>query len=120
MRPDSYRSQSPDAWEAYVEEGGNQNNNHFSIRDNALAIVALVFAALALGAVVMKSIEDPQIIDSKIAASAAQIHAAVAGPIADAQATAQAGKEHARIALDEVQRSNAQLEARGLLKHQAH
>lgn len=48
MRPDSYRAKSPDAWEAYAEEGAHQNNNHFG-GDNGMAILALILSALALG-----------------------------------------------------------------------
>lgn len=90
MRPDSYRTKSPDAWEAYNEEGGNQNNNHFTFKDHALGLVALIFAALALGAVVMQGIKDPQITDAKIIAGAA-----------DAKATANQARTDARLALEQ-------------------
>lgn len=49
MRPDSYRTKAA-GWDPYVEEGGNQNNNNFSFKDNAIAIVGLVLAAFAFAA----------------------------------------------------------------------
>lgn len=106
-------------------QGGSSSRVDVSDHNSkTLATIALIIAcilpSLALGALAIYIALSPQIIDAKIAAASAQINASVADRVATAQATAQAGKEHARIALDEVQRSNAQLEARGLLKHQSH
>lgn len=99
-------------------ETAHVNNNRIDIKvdANALAIISLV---LSVAAVVYVMTHD-QTVDAKIASSASDLRASVQQQIADARATAQAGKEHARIALDEVQRSNAQLEAKGLIRPANH
>lgn len=103
MRPDSYRTRSPESYDMYNEEGGLQNNNHLTIKDHALGIIALVFAAIALGAVFMKALQDPQIVDAKIQAGAA-----------DAKAEAHNARVDARVAIDEVERMRTQLAAKGI------
>lgn len=100
MRPDTYKQRAANSWDPYVEEGGNQNNNNFSFKDNALGIVALIFAALALGAVIMQAIKDPQILDAKIQAG-----------IAGANATSHAADTNARVALDKVEDVRTSLKA---------
>lgn len=92
-----------------------------------MALVAVVIAAIALGYEISQSSSraetrelQAQVIDAKIRAGMADVRASTQQAIAQAQATAQAGKEHARIALDEVQRSNAQLEAKGLIRPANH
>jgi hypothetical protein len=64
-----------------------------------------VLGGVSIGMLVVALTLAPLVMDAKISANAKQ-----------AEATAQAGKEHARIALDEVQRANAQLEAKGLIR----
>lgn len=81
-----------------------------------LAIIAFGLAALCLGLFLMQTFMMPQIIDAKVQAGIADAKATMQQQVADATAIAQAGKEHARIALDEVQRANAQLEAKGLIR----
>lgn len=92
-----------------------ENTNFIHLSDRALSTVALIVGTLALGAVWMQSNKDPQILDAKLRASAAEVRASLQQEVADTRAIAQAGKEHARIALDEVQRANAKLEAKGLI-----
>lgn len=125
MIPDSYRIRSPDSFDVHGEPKSNILANRVSIKvdANALAIVALIFSVGALVALYMQSsaqdrlyAKDQQVVDSKIAAGNAAVLEKVQESIATTQATAQAGKEHARIALDEVQRANAQLEAKGLIR----
>lgn len=110
-----------------LNRNDNVNRNYVRVDANALSIVALIFSVAALVAIYMQSASheriasrDQQVIDAKISASASEVRASVQQQIAQAQATAQAGKEHARIALDEVQRSNAQLEAKGLIRPASH
>ncbi len=92
-----------------------------------IAIIALLVAGMGLGYEISQSssraetrqLQD-QLLDAKIRAGMSEVRASTQQAIAQAQATAQAGKEHARIALDEVQRSNAQLEAKGLIRPANH
>lgn len=114
-------AQSKDVHEEQTAHPGS-NINRISIRldANALAITSLVLSAAAFVIVIALALMQPQATDAKIQAGMAEVRGGVQQQIADVKATAQAGKEHARIALDEVQRSNAQLEAKGLLRPANH
>lgn len=50
----------------------------------------------------------------------AEARSEMAQQLADTRATANAGREHARIALAEVQEANAQLKAKGLISAASH
>jgi cobalamin biosynthesis protein CobD/CbiB len=99
-----------------VGQGGDANATIHDRTGLYLAIIAMVLSALCLGLFLMQTFLMPQIIDAKVQAGIADARAAMQQQVADATAVAQAGKEHARIALDEVQRANAQLEAKGLIR----
>lgn len=90
-------------------ESAHVNVNTVSIPDRTLAIVAIIFASLALGAVVMQSINSPQILDAKIQAG-----------IAKSEAEAAAARVNARVALDEVERMRTQLAAKGITIEKSH
>ena len=92
-------------------------NDHGS---KVLAIVALVSACFALGAVSMYVVLAAQLIDAKIAKGNAEVTASVQQQIAHAQETAQAAKEHARVALDKVEQTQVQLGAKGLVQPSTH
>lgn len=69
---------------------------------------------------VMMALLIPHVIDSRVAAGVAEAKESVAQQAADAQATANAGREHARIALDKVELMQVQLGQKGLIKTEAH
>lgn len=77
--------------------------DHHDSGSNALAIVALVAACIALGMVAMYVILQAQIIDAKIQAGAAQ-----------AEATAREARTNARVALDKVEDFRTKLAAKGI------
>lgn len=74
-----------------------------------IAIFALAMAGLALGISVTSFVIVPQMIDAKVAAG-----------MAEAKATANAAREHARIALDKVEQTQVQLGAKGLVQPSTH
>lgn len=94
-------------------ERGSRNRRyspsaHVVVHDKAglyVAVIAAVLTGVALGVLLMM----PSLIDAKVAAGAAK-----------AEATAQAAKEHGRIALSEVERANAELAAKGLIRKAEH
>lgn len=111
----SRRHDSPD--EAITAHpGASVNRIVIRLDANALSIIALMLSVAAIVIVISQAITQPQTVDAKIETGAAKISESMSERLADVKATAQAGKEHARIALDEVQRANAQLEAKGLIR----
>lgn len=100
MRPDAYYARSPDCVEVYGEQGANTNVNHFSIRDQAVAFVALVIASGCLGAFIVYSQQQSGLTDAKIKAA-----------IAEPNAQANEAKVNARVALKEVDTLCASLRA---------
>jgi len=97
-----------------------QRVDHHDHGNKALAIVALVAACFALGMVSMYVITAAQLIDAKIAKGNAEVTASLQQQIAHAQETAQAAKEHARVALDKVEQTQVQLGAKGLIQPSTH
>jgi hypothetical protein len=86
----------------------NSPSAHVVVHDKAslyVAVIAAVLTGVAIGALMMM----PSLIDSKVAAG-----------VAKSEATAQAAKEHGRIALSEVERANAELAAKGLIRKAEH
>lgn len=125
-------AQSKDTHET-TTAGPGASVNRISIRfdANSISVIALILAVAALCISISQAVMTPQNVDAKIAANAAdtraqfgrnlaEVRVQIADSVATAQATAQAGKEHARIALDEVQRSNALLETKGLISPRHH
>ena len=96
-------AQSRDTDDSVHENSAPVQLMRLSISDRTLSVVAIIFACLALGAIVMHAILYPQIVDAKIAAGVAQ-----------AQATAEAGREHARVALDKVEDFRTKLAEKGI------
>lgn len=94
-------------------ERGSRNRRyspsaHVEVHDKAglyVAVIAAVLTGVAIGALMMV----PALIDSKVAAG-----------VAKAEATAQAAKEHARVALDKVEQTQVQLGAKGLVQPSTH
>lgn len=80
-----------------------------SISDRTLSVVAIIFACLALGAIVMHAILYPQIIDAKIAAGGAV-----------AAERARLAETHALVANDEVERMRTSLAAKGIIIPKGH
>lgn len=86
---------------------------HASVQDRAglyIAIVALILAVLAIGLVIMM----PVVIEAKVQAGIAQAKADMQQQAAQAQATADAGREHARVALDKVEDFRSKLAEKGI------
>jgi hypothetical protein len=104
VRPGRGPSQFESPGAIVTETGGAtaQVSDHGS---KAHALAALIIGSVSFGGLLIAIPLMLLLMDAKIQAGTAQ-----------AEATAQAGKEHARIALDEVQRANAQLEAKGLIR----
>lgn len=74
------------------------------------AIIGLVLMALLM----------PEIIDSRVAAGIAEARAGMEERLAETKQIANAGREHGRIALSEVERANAELAAKGLIRKAEH
>lgn len=99
--------------------GDNSPQAHASVQDRAglyIAIVALILATLSIGLVLTM----PVIVEAKVQAGIERVRADVQQQVATAQATANTGREHARIALSEVERANAELAAKGLIRKAEH
>ncbi len=114
--------------------GNGANVQKITLIDTKLVpwlMLACIVSALALGLVIANMVQQPQITDAKIDARMAELKAdlaqqvadaktAMAQQIADAKASANAGREHARVALSEVERANAELAAKGLIRKSEH
>ncbi len=92
----------------------NRGNFHQAVDNSvnkALPWVAFAWglAFLAIGMIVVILTVAPAYIDAKIAAG-----------VAPAMATAQAAKEHARVALDKVEQTQVQLGAKGIIQPSTH
>jgi hypothetical protein len=74
------------------------------------AIIGLVLMALLM----------PELIDSRVAAGIANARAGMEERLAETKQLANAGREHGRIALSEVERANAELAAKGLIRKAEH
>lgn len=86
----------------------NSPSAHVVVHDKSglyVSIVAIIFACVSLGVLFMV----PAIIDAKVQAG-----------MAEAKQIANAGREHGRIALSEVERANAELAAKGLIRKAEH
>lgn len=79
-----------------------------------------LLSGLAIGGVLLLALLMPYLIDSKVAAGVADAKSAMAQQAADAKATAQTAKEHARVALDKVEQTQVQLGANGLVQPSTH
>lgn len=93
-RHDEHRTNSPSA--------------HVVVHDKSglyIAVLAIVLSCVNLGVLAML----PTIIDAKVQAGTAR-----------AEAIANSGREHARIALDKVEQTQIQLGAKGLIKVETH
>ncbi len=103
------RHHSPD--EPVMAVGrANVNVNRFNLVQSTIGIIALIFASVSLGFVLMEELHAPidqslqqQTIDAKIEAG-----------IAKAEATAHAADTNARVALDKVQNVKVELAKRGI------
>lgn len=94
LRHDEHRTNSPSA--------------HVVVHDKSglyVAVIAIVLSCLNLGALAML----PMLVDAKIQAG-----------MAEAKQIANTGREHGRIALSEVERANAELAAKGLIRKAEH
>jgi uncharacterized protein HemX len=93
--------------------GDNSPQAHASIQDRAglyIAIVALILAVLAIGLVIMM----PIVIEAKVQAGVAQAKADMQQQAEEAKATAEAGRQHARVALDKVEDFRAKFAEKGI------
>lgn len=105
-----------------AHERANQTTNVDQSVNKALPWVAFSWflSGGALVGLIMMAILMPNLIESAVGKGVAQAKADMAQEIADTRATANAGREHARIALAEVQEANAQLKAKGLISAASH
>lgn len=86
----------------------NSPSAHVVVHDKSglyVSIAAIILACVNLGVLIMM----PTIIDAKVQAG-----------VARAEMTANAGREHARIALDKVEQAQVQLGAKGLIRIEQH
>lgn len=99
-------------------ETAHVNNNRIDIKvdANALAIIALIVAAVAL----VYAVARDQTIDAKIQAGMADVRAGMQQQVADASAVAHAADTNSRVALDKVEQTQVQLGAAGLVKPSTH
>lgn len=97
-----HRERSPSKVQRDIHAPVQETNVNDS-GSKTLAIIALVAACIALGAVCMYVILAGQIIESKIQAGAAK-----------SEAVANQARVDARVSLDEVQRMRSRLEAKGI------
>lgn len=97
-RHDEHRASSPSATAAIYDRSSL-----------ILAIIALVSSAFASGMVFYMMLIMPSLIDAKVTAG-----------VAETKQIANTGREHARIALSEVERANAELAAKGLIRKAEH
>jgi hypothetical protein len=104
-RHDEHRNSSPSATATVQDRAGLY-----------IAIVAIILAALSIGLILTM----PIIIDAKVQAGIADARADMQERLAKVEATANAGREHGRIALSEVERANAELAAKGLIRKADH
>lgn len=103
---------SPDK-SARADNGSGASTSNAEIHDRTglyISIIALALAGMAFGGAIML----PQIMDAKIAAAVAMAKENMAQQAADAKATATAGNQHARVALDKVEDFRAKLAAKGI------
>jgi hypothetical protein len=105
-----------DSHESRTASPSSNSSTHITISDRAISIVALTLAALAIGIIITM----PVIIEAKVQAGIADARADMQQQLAKVEATANAGREHGRIALSEVERANAELAAKGLIRKAEH
>lgn len=98
----SRRHDSPDS-SVHGNHAPVQRVDHHDHGNKTLAIIALVAACIALGAVAVYVILAAQLIDAKIQSGGA-----------DARAEAHVARVDARVAIDEVERIRTQLAAKGI------
>jgi hypothetical protein len=106
-----------------VGQGGDASATIHDRTGLYIAILALLVAGMALGFEISRAMSESntRLVEASNRAEARErelqaIDAKIVAGAAKAEATAQAAKEHARIALDEVNRAVAQLEAKGLVR----
>lgn len=105
-----------DSHESRTDSPSSNSSTHITISDRAISIVALTLAALSIGLVLTM----PILIEAKVQAGIADARADMEHQVAKIEATANAGREHGRIALSEVERANAELAAKGLIRRADH
>lgn len=74
------------------------------------AIIGLILMALLM----------PEVIDGRVAAGISDARAGMEERLAETKQIANTGREHGRIALSEVERANAELAAKGLIRKAEH
>jgi hypothetical protein len=124
-RPHQTRHEQSQDKSAKSEGGGSAASAHAENHDRIgllLAIAAFGFALLSVGMEVNRALSagttqrlQEQVIDAKIQAGIESAKAAMQQQVSDAKATANAGREHARIALDEVERIRESLAVKGIV-----
>lgn len=93
---------------SHNENRTNSPSAHVIVHDKSglyVAVAAIVLSCLNLGMLAVL----PSLIDAKVTAG-----------IAKSEQIANAGREHGRIALSEVERANAELAAKGLIRKAEH
>jgi len=105
-----------DSHETRTGSPSSDSSTSIVFSDRAISIVALTIAALSIGLVLTM----PIIIAAKVEAGIADARADMQHQVAKIEATANAGREHGRIALSEVERANAELAAKGLIRKADH
>lgn len=127
-KPDSppqktaYQDSKNESMELQGGSSGARSNAEIHDRTGLyISIIALALAGMALGAEINRNsaqaenqrLQD-QAIDAKIKAGMAETLASMQQQVADAKATANAGREHARVALDKVEDFRSKLAAKGI------
>lgn len=107
-----------------AHEKANQHTeiDNSNRKNDALPWVAIswLLSGIAVGGMLINAITTPQMVDAKVSAGVAEAKSAMAQQAADAKATAQTAKEHARVALDKVEQTQVQLGANGLVQPSTH
>ena len=108
--------------EVTAHERSNQTTNVDQSVNKALPWVAFSWL-LSGGAIIglfLMALLMPEVIDSRIAAGIADARASMEERLAETKQIANTGREHGRIALAEVERANAELAAKGLIRKADH
>lgn len=108
--------------EVTAHERSNQTTNVDQSVNKALPYVAFSWflSGGAIIGLVLIALLIPEVIDSRVAAGIADARAGMEERLAETKQIANAGREHGRIALSEVERANAELAAKGLIRKAEH
>ncbi len=85
------------------------------------AIIGLILMALLVPKLIDYRVDNVKVeLGKQVVEQVAEVKIQIAQQVSDAKATSTVGAQHARIALSEVERANAELAAKGLIKLASH